>query len=914
MQKQREKFMPLNYDQNLCIRDIIINIKTASREYSLDEIADISFSIPRIEKLLTQSDNVQQLDERIAQFLRDRWDRVANTSLCYTLNTENGINLLCHTLAEYCFGTDNALSALMPTVQVEDATYRLNLNSLAIGTFIVSDDKLTFIYVEGLADLAYQRIIRSRRTIYKTTDVNGQERNLTANELKRLGPVYRNLSLMHDLATNRTYFDRLFNRWPIIYDALIDLREGLQAGDARHAGQEMNAGSPANIAIANFYDFYSRLSEHKKQEIRNISFNGHNLRNIIEERLFRNQNSGYGSVQFCIQLIGQQLEEVINGNMALLRAMRLQTRDRIESIKAKISSDIAANCIIRNPIDASSSNNNHENNIVNVLRNNLNHHAPRQDSVEARMLLQSAEFITTECRRLISEKGNSHQNCQLISYTKLLIAISFESYSFNQRGELDNQLVLQEIFKRITIISSLDAGLLRQSSSRRNWKEFLNRLAPNEQTDFITKLKKDITLLVERNFTIESFNTLYSANEQCQILSPEIILARSTANELTTEKEMNRHLQESNNHLKESNDCLKETNVRLKESNDQLTVNLAQQQAKEEKLIQQTRKQESQIRILTSRTRNALSGLAQDNNSSQQQNTEEKFVQELSGPKSMIGHLAVSPCAVFSERRPIAQDKWGPEIKKIVNEIKLDFGSALSTGDCFFDSLAQAIENKGFKIQGRPLSLSHKQLREFCDHYLKKLNRKHSESNWVQTAISQYGGEDYITCLAQLKYTQSEMDNLKREGFFDGISTWGRPPIEGRMLCKILSQQLDRHISLHVMDIQAVGDQLVKTHWIVDENGQLPIAEDKVEYNNQNCLHIANYRSHYVPLVTVSSTKQKVHSVELTPGERMSNNPSIIFSNSSQRRTIGIQHPSPRTTIATQYESPFEVEKIRKQV
>jgi hypothetical protein len=115
-------------------------------------------------------------------------------------------------------------------------------------------------------------------------------------------------------------------------------------------------------------------------------------------------------------------------------------------------------------------------------------------------------------------------------------------------------------------------------------------------------------------------------------------------------------------------------------------------------------------------------------------------------------------------------------------------GAAIGEGDCFFDAVAQGLN----QISGKE-EYDVKSLRLFCDEYAKKLN-----NHWVKGAINRDEGDKdnqkgtYEQYLTRVQFTAQEMEQNEKEGLKLGPAVWGRPQIEGRMFCE------QYHVQLHV--------------------------------------------------------------------------------------------------------------------
>lgn len=200
---------------------------------------------------------------------------------------------------------------------------------------------------------------------------------------------------------------------------------------------------------------------------------------------------------------------------------------------------------------------------------------------------------------------------------------------------------------------------------------------------------------------------------------------------------------------------------------------------------------------------------------------------------------------------------------KFLSETSFTPGRAYDNGDCFFDAFVESLRNNRLTMSDDVNLPSFKQARMLCNDYLKAPD---TDKSWAKSAMDidkANGGDDHQTCLATIQYTQPEMEDLKRQNLFGGLATWGRPAIEGRILCSALSKELGKNIQLHVIEFQEVaftdgGDEglSVIAHSLVDKDGLREVSNKDIDYENKEILHLLNYKSHYVPLIRPSSKAQ----------------------------------------------------------
>ncbi len=198
-------------------------------------------------------------------------------------------------------------------------------------------------------------------------------------------------------------------------------------------------------------------------------------------------------------------------------------------------------------------------------------------------------------------------------------------------------------------------------------------------------------------------------------------------------------------------------------------------------------------------------------------------------------------------------DKFVSEIKYFLEESKVTAGIAYDNGDCFFDSVAQALKSKNISIPGQPHEPDHKRLRLLCHNYMVR------SLSWVKEALGEDKNtkeQNYKERLAQIAYTDEEIKGLKRQGlrFFSSWHTiWGHPFIDGRMICQMMKDNINKEIKLHVIELSASGElqgsqKLKQAHYLVDKDGKKDIDAHEVDYQDFYTLHLIAYKNHFVPL------------------------------------------------------------------
>ena len=180
----------------------------------------------------------------------------------------------------------------------------------------------------------------------------------------------------------------------------------------------------------------------------------------------------------------------------------------------------------------------------------------------------------------------------------------------------------------------------------------------------------------------------------------------------------------------------------------------------------------------------------------------------------------------------IIEKKDYPNIKKELDNGNLELGNAYGDGDCFYDAIALGLEAVGISIPVDSNQLGHKKLRIICKNYAREKENKENWK-WLESAIKadiKIDGVKIAVCnnfdtyKIIIEYTQPEMDikfndsELKaneKNGSKDWVhqyAIWGRPHIEGKIICKKLN------IKLHVIELIEHNKKIMISHQLIDGN------------------------------------------------------------------------------------------------
>ncbi|MDR3492530.1 MAG: hypothetical protein P4M12_10925 [Gammaproteobacteria bacterium] len=121
-----------------------------------------------------------------------------------------------------------------------------------------------------------------------------------------------------------------------VYLRLSELRAGLLRGDVNHGGGEFNAGSCANVAIANFGEWWNVLGKKSsgkaiQKKIGELGVDG-NLGKVIKIILDDKSSSKRLGVEYCIQSKGRMLDEIFR---------EATVRDQLRSMSVSINDQLS---------------------------------------------------------------------------------------------------------------------------------------------------------------------------------------------------------------------------------------------------------------------------------------------------------------------------------------------------------------------------------------------------------------------------------------------------------------------------------------------------------------------------------------------------------------------------------------------
>ncbi|WP_341816941.1 hypothetical protein [Wolbachia endosymbiont (group A) of Agelastica alni] len=228
--------------------------------------------------------------------------------------------------------------------------------------------------------------------------------------------------------------------------------------------------------------------------------------------------------------------------------------------------------------------------------------------------------------------------------------------------------------------------------------------------------------------------------------------------------------------------------------------------------------------------------------------------------KSSVTREVIS---IFSQ---VKKAGGGEELNRLLESLRkklpvgFKIGAAVGEGDCFFDSVAQGLnELKGKGLITSDEGFNVKSLRRGCKEYAQKESSA-PQSSWLNKLLDKES-EKLYEYIPRIEFTAEDIKNTS-SGSAVGIlnlqnAIWGRPYIEGKILCN------EYKVNLCYMEVQ---DDLIiengKFYLRLEEDSKAKrgeeisdiILKNVIEADNgnteQRTIHIVNYKQHFVPLLS----------------------------------------------------------------
>lgn len=296
-----------------------LNRSDNNEQFYPEKLLDLYLTISTVFNLCSETD----IKNKILEFLSVRENILRGDShdYCYSLTLANQF---CYQLVSILFPKEsNPINVLMKQALTEERQepwqdpYLLETNlPIFPGAFFRNETNHIHLY-EGIVERAIANLkagLVTKAQIWIGTDDKTANKPLTTDDLSILSQRTSTLAKLVAYTEELEKYNKYVSHQDV-YERLSILRQGLLKGDANHTGIELNAGSEANIAIAEFADWWNQIEFSVQDKIRAVS-NGQNSIGDILDIVLSDQVNNRSAIRFCIQTKGRMLEEILSHEYA----------------------------------------------------------------------------------------------------------------------------------------------------------------------------------------------------------------------------------------------------------------------------------------------------------------------------------------------------------------------------------------------------------------------------------------------------------------------------------------------------------------------------------------------------------------------------------------------------------------------
>lgn len=208
---------------------------------------------------------------------------------------------------------------------------------------------------------------------------------------------------------------------------------------------------------------------------------------------------------------------------------------------------------------------------------------------------------------------------------------------------------------------------------------------------------------------------------------------------------------------------------------------------------------------------------------------------------------------------------------------EFSLGEAVDDGGCFFDGLAQVINARNKNAKHDEASL-----RQLChQYYFHHDEQKEEVGEWLK---KESAGSELGDGYGLVQYTAREMERH----FKNRPPIWGRPHIEGVILCRQLNLS---GISIIEVISDPESDLLAPSYIQVTQEGVNSVNSSKFFFS-QPCLIVSQKELHFVPLLSREALE-----CEITKSSQSPKNVSSLPINELQQLKIGEKYDGSRLNV-----------------
>ncbi|CEG56119.1 ankyrin repeat domain-containing protein [Legionella fallonii] len=265
-------------------------------------------------ELCFSTSSPDKLCANLAILLANRWERIRHSTASYTRQPFNKVNQLCLTLAHLVSPLpknredydklrqgEGPYFVIMPSLKAYETVYYDNIHQLKLHEFVLSDDEQIFIPIEECLNYAIESNSGELTHLVSTTD---RYPKLSPSELDRVihhFPQVANYYKVIDSFNQKRLHDSNFGA------QLAKLTSALRAGGVHGSGEEYDPAAVANEGISEFAEYWNSFPEEKKQWYYDEYLN---LKDTLG-RLMRPTETQYHNIRYCIELVANHLDPII---------------------------------------------------------------------------------------------------------------------------------------------------------------------------------------------------------------------------------------------------------------------------------------------------------------------------------------------------------------------------------------------------------------------------------------------------------------------------------------------------------------------------------------------------------------------------------------------------------------------------
>lgn len=266
------------------------------------------------------------------QFFADRWERIKDTNLSYTVNPHVPFNALCFEIAtyiaKYANENINPFQLLMPTIELKDndvSGTSLDEKDLTLNDFILSDDNKRFIDIFECLRLAEKDGTLRHMSLFK-----GEAKDLSKAEAQRIIHHSEYTKKYYKAITKRAYFKKDGEGFGQKLERLVD---DLRKNGAKGSGTEDKANEKIYKVIWDFDAWMNSLPDQELTFLKSLKTEPGVLPKNFGEIWLGILKDPSKNLIDCIDTLASYIESVLKANPIIYKKpgsnLSIQTLDTV---------------------------------------------------------------------------------------------------------------------------------------------------------------------------------------------------------------------------------------------------------------------------------------------------------------------------------------------------------------------------------------------------------------------------------------------------------------------------------------------------------------------------------------------------------------------------------------------------------